>query len=80
MSKNKNLNKELILEAFEKVEQGLPLNQCFIPLGISRKTFHFYMTGDLRYECREEHVQKYPQGKISQYRGRDGSRYLHGTH
>ena len=80
MSNNKNLDKELIMQAFEKVEQGIPLNQCFVPLGISRKTFHFYIVGDLRYECREAHLQKYPDGKISQYRGKDGNRCLHGTH
>ncbi len=80
MAKNKNLDTEQIIQAFIMYEQGETMSKCLLWLGVSRKTFCAYLTGDYRGECRQEHLKQYPKGKVAQYHKHSGIVFYCGTH
>ena len=69
------IDKQDLLDMLELYEQGGTLKVCREKTGVQGSSIYKYLKGEVRYECWEEHIKKYPNGRVSNLKGRAGMRF-----
>lgn len=65
---NPKVTDEQILKVLELYEKGESIAKCVVMLNISRGTFISYIGNWSRMECYLKHIEKYPNGRVKNYK------------